>query len=139
MISGYALNGYYEDLKRFCEMPQEGMEPISVTIASLVPACACPGIIKPGKQSHSFLLKSGFKSNTLLASVLLTMYLKCGSVGYAAHLFDEMIQRDVVSWNGMIGFYVENVNYDKRLKFFHEMHLVKPGSITIFSILPLCG
>ena len=105
MISGYALNGYYEeDLKRFCEMPQEGMEPISVTIASLVPACACPGIIKPGKQLHSFLLKSGFKSNTLFASVLLTMYLKCGSVGYAAHLFDEMIQRDVASWN---------VNYDK--------------------------
>ena len=59
-----------------------------------------------------------------MASVLLTMYPKCGSVGYAAHLFDEMIQRDVVSWNGMIGFYVENVNYDKRLKFFHEMHLV---------------
>ena len=75
--------------------------------------CACPGIIQPGKQLHSFVIKIGFKSNTVLASVLLTMYLKCGSVGYAAHLFDEMIQRDVASWNGMIGFYVENVNYDK--------------------------
>lgn len=71
-------------------------------------------------------------------SALVDMYAKCGSVGDARQVFDEMFQRDLVSWNSMVASYLQNGQSEEALKLFREMKLagVKPDSYTISSIIP---
>ncbi|XP_077233738.1 putative pentatricopeptide repeat-containing protein At5g52630 isoform X2 [Tasmannia lanceolata] len=47
----------------------------------------------------------GFKSDIFLENQFLNLYAKCGEMGRARELFDEMSQRNYVSWNIMIAGY----------------------------------
>ncbi|KAH9291404.1 hypothetical protein KI387_043405, partial [Taxus chinensis] len=57
------------------------------------------------------------------ASALLDMYAKCGSIHKACKLFDKMPQKNVVSWNTMIGGYAQNGFVEKVVEAFKQMHL----------------
>lgn len=55
---------------------------------------------------HSMVLKAGFGSEFHVRNTLVTMYAGCGVVEFAKRVFDEMSDRDVVSWTSMIAAYV---------------------------------
>eukprot|EP01018_Ginkgo_biloba_P015187 Gb_08065 [translate_table: standard] len=142
MLAGYSQNGQCEAaLKLFREMQVQGMDPNSASIASVLPACAHLAALHSGKQIHELIIRSGLDLNFVARSALVTMYAKCGCEDDAGHLFESMPQRDLVSWNGIIAGCVQNGHCDKALKWFRQMQLtgVKPDSITIASILPLCS
>ena len=46
-----------------------------------------------------------------------------GYVDQALKLFNEMPQRDVVSWNTMISEFVQNGHCEEALHLFHQMQL----------------
>lgn len=48
------------------------------------------------------VLKFGFKSDLFVGNVLIGMYSEFGDLSSARAVFDEMVVRDVVSWNSMI-------------------------------------
>lgn len=64
--------------------------------------------LQEGKQLHSQLICSGFELSVYLANHLLNMYAKCGQLDYAVHLFDEMSQRNLVTWTALISAYSQN-------------------------------
>eukprot|EP01018_Ginkgo_biloba_P022755 Gb_12759 [translate_table: standard] len=142
MISGYVRNGFHhEALKLFRHMQVAGVKPSSVTMASVLAAYICDATLQQGKEIHAYIIRSGFDSNVVVETVLLSMYAKLGSLEYARHVFDKMSWRDVVSWTGMIGVYAQNELSDEAVKLFRQMQLagVKPNSFTITSILPACA
>lgn len=55
---------------------------------------------------HSLIYKMGFDSDRYIGNTLLRMYSGCGVIGLAKQVFDEMCDRDVVSWSSMIAGYV---------------------------------
>lgn len=59
-----------------------------------------------GGSLHSMVLKAGFGSDLHVNNTLLTMYGGCGAVEFSRIVFDEMCERDVVSWSSMIAAYV---------------------------------
>ncbi|CDY08778.1 BnaA06g24460D [Brassica napus] len=56
-----------------------------------------PGI----KTIQSQMLKSGFPVQ-LSGSKLVDAGLKCGEIGYAREVFDEMTERHIVTWTSLI-------------------------------------
>ncbi len=81
-------------------MLARGMRPNQLTVTSLLSACACLGTAKLGEQIHSLIYKLGFNSCLSVCNALITMYFKCGSLdGLCA--FEEMPDRDIVTWNAV--------------------------------------
>ncbi|XP_057854720.2 pentatricopeptide repeat-containing protein At2g13600 [Cryptomeria japonica] len=122
MIAGYAQNGYAENaLETFKQMQMTDVIPDSTTFASVLPACARMGDSKQGIDIHQAIIETGFLSDVAVASALVDMYAKCGSIHKARELFEKMPCKNVVSWSTMIAGYVQNGVLDEALKLFEEM------------------
>lgn len=142
MIAGYAQNGKpIEALWIFKEMGLVGMRPDSVAIGSAVLACVHLKALMTGKLIHGYILKCGYEFYIYVATGIIDMYAKCGSVQFARQVFDKMPQRNAVSWNAMISGYAQNGHAKEALALFKKMRLgsFKPDSVTMLCVLPECA
>eukprot|EP01018_Ginkgo_biloba_P029187 Gb_18176 [translate_table: standard] len=141
MIGVYARDGHCEEaLALYYQMQCAGVQPDNFTIPSVLKACAGLAALEQGKEIHTYIIRSGFESDAFVGNALVDMYAKCGSIVDARQVFDQMPQRDLVSWNAMISGYAQNGHGDEALNFFLQMLSagVKPNSVTIVSVLPAC-
>eukprot|EP01018_Ginkgo_biloba_P020807 Gb_00199 [translate_table: standard] len=142
MIAGYTQNGHAnEALNLFHQMQLADITPNSVTMVSMLSACALLTALEQGKCIHGYIIRSGFMSDVVLDTAVIDMYAKCGSIVLARHLFDKMFPRNVVSWNAMIAGYAQCGHSNEALTLFNQMQItdLKPNSITMASVLPLCA
>lgn len=142
MISGYVQKGLHEEgLKLFNEMHRTNISADQATFASILRASANLTSLSLGKQLHSFVIRSGFMSNVFCGSALLDMYAKCGSLKDALQSFQEMPERNPVSWNALISAYAQNGDGDGTLKSFKQMiHSgFQPDSVSFLSVLSACS
>ncbi|XP_059070365.1 pentatricopeptide repeat-containing protein At3g12770-like [Cryptomeria japonica] len=142
MIAGYVHNGHAKEaLMLFGQMKQRNIEPDSVTMVSLLPACAHLGFLNKGKWFHDYIVQNGFEMNLPIGNSLIDMYAKCGSIVAARKLFDRMLQRDVVSWSAMICGYGMHGHVEDALELFHQMQQTgtKPNHITFVGVLSPCS
>ncbi|KAL4586318.1 hypothetical protein LXL04_010954 [Taraxacum kok-saghyz] len=116
-------------------------KPSSVTVAIVLPVCVRLKSLNLGKNVHSYAIKSGLESQTLVGNALVSLYFKLGCVsGDAYQVFDEMSERDVVSWNAMVAGLVENGMFPEAFSMFRQMIVegTSPNYATIANILPIC-
>ncbi|XP_057834761.2 pentatricopeptide repeat-containing protein At2g39620-like [Cryptomeria japonica] len=142
IISAYRKHGQpNEAVKVFHNMQQTGLQPDKITFASVLPACAKMGALEQGMHIHQSIKDRGILSDVIVASSLVDMYAKCGRIDKARELFNEMPQRDVISWNAMIAGFTQNGFVENALETFKQMQLanVKPNSTTFASILLACA
>ncbi|KAJ7527753.1 hypothetical protein O6H91_16G069500 [Diphasiastrum complanatum] len=142
MISGYAQNGLdKEALALYEQMKHEGMQPNSVTYVILLKVCASIGALEQGKQLHSDITKSGFQPDVVLGNTLVDMYAKCGCIEHARRMFNQMSERDVVSWSAMIAGYVQNGLGKEALALYKKMKEegVQPDNVTYVILLKACA
>eukprot|EP01018_Ginkgo_biloba_P037429 Gb_17093 [translate_table: standard] len=142
MIAGYAQHGHAnEALSLFQQMQLDGMKPDSVTIVSVLQACALSGVLRQGKCIHDYVMRNGFELDVFVGTVLIDMYAKCGIIEIARRLFDRMSERNVVSWNAMIAGYAQNGLANEALSLFHQMQSIEvvPNSATMVSVLLACA
>ncbi|KAJ7569689.1 hypothetical protein O6H91_01G088800 [Diphasiastrum complanatum] len=142
MIAGYAQNGLgKEALALYEQMKQEGMQSNNVTFILLLQACASLAALEQGKQLHSEIIKRGFQSKVAVGNTLVDMYAKCGCTEDARELFDNMSERNVVSWNAMIAGYAQNGLAQEALALFEQMQGegTKPDEVTYISVLSACA
>ncbi|XP_057825527.2 putative pentatricopeptide repeat-containing protein At3g49142 [Cryptomeria japonica] len=122
MISAYARQGRGEEaLALFYDMQRSGIRPSHFTYVVVLPACADLRALEHGKEIHQEIIRGGFLSNVIVGSALVDMYIKCGNVEDARMLFDELPERNVVSWNTMISGYAQNGLLDEAVKLFDEV------------------
>ncbi|XP_028802268.1 pentatricopeptide repeat-containing protein At2g20540-like [Neltuma alba] len=141
MIAGYARVGCYSDaLKIFREMQMVGIEPDEISIVSVLPACAQLGALEVGKWIHMYSDKNGFSKTTSICNALIEMYNKCGCVDQARDLFDQLVERDVISWSSVIGGLANNGKAHEALEVFRDMQRaqVAPNAITFLGVLTAC-
>ncbi|XP_024521066.1 pentatricopeptide repeat-containing protein At4g39530-like isoform X1 [Selaginella moellendorffii] len=77
--------------------------------------------LEKGMSVHSEAVKTGWISESFLATSLVDMYGKCGTLLDARMIFDKMDSSNVVSWNSLILGYVENDEEDLALAVFKSM------------------
>lgn len=143
VINGFALNGKpNEALTLFKEMGLEGtVEPDGFTMVSLLSACAELGALALGRRAHVYMVKAGLNENLHANNALLDLYAKSGSIKEAQRVFDEMRERNVVSWSSLIVGLAVNGFGKEALEHFKEMERegLVPSEITFVGVLYACS
>ncbi|KAH0450634.1 hypothetical protein IEQ34_021326 [Dendrobium chrysotoxum] len=137
MISGYTVNAQYEEaISLFEEMEEENVEPDLHFITCALHACACSGSLNHGKHIHDYAVRNGLDSHIFVANALMDMYAKCGNMENARYVFDHTADKDMISWNTLIGGYAKNSLPNEALHLFVKMQLhMKPNSTTMACVL----
>ena len=143
LIAGYAQQGQGEDaLKCYESMERDGYSPDVITFTCVLKACGSTRAIQKGKQIHKEIVSKGLLiKDPLLGTSLVDMYAKCGDMGKASQVFDELLVQDVVSWNALIAGYAQQGQGEEALTSFERMESngVSPNVITFTCILKACG
>ncbi|KAK9274025.1 hypothetical protein L1049_018839 [Liquidambar formosana] len=141
MISGYSRIGCYANaLDVFHQMQRAGIKPDEISIIAVLPACAQVGALELGKWIHIYADKNRFLQKTCVCNALIEMYAKCGSISQAWQLFDQMSDRDVISWSTMIVGLANHGKAREGIKLFQEMQRAKvePNGVTFLGLLLAC-
>ncbi|KAL9276970.1 hypothetical protein ACSQ67_025484 [Phaseolus vulgaris] len=144
MICGYAQNfRSNEALKLFNEMVGAGFEPGGATLVSVLSACARSGYLEFGEMIHGFVKVKGvgLGDGVILGTALVYMYAKNGEIAKARRLFDEMPERNVVTWNAMICGLGAHGHVEDALGLFEKMKrekVVCPNGVTFVGVLSAC-
>ncbi|KAE8022609.1 hypothetical protein FH972_008394 [Carpinus fangiana] len=124
LIRGYTLQGSpLESLFLYLKMRREGVRPSNFTYPFVLKACSTLVSIALGEQIHAHVFRLGFRSDLFVNNSLVDMYSKCSHLDYARTVWDEMLERDEVSWNSIISGYVYWGEVDKARELFEEMPL----------------
>ncbi|KAI3756691.1 hypothetical protein L1987_56513 [Smallanthus sonchifolius] len=93
-----------------------------------------------GQEVRALVFKLGFNSDVFVGNTLLRFYGECVNITDAEKVFDEMPERDAVSWNTLIAVCSIMFCYSKTFTLFRDMmYTVKPNAVTIVSVLPVCA
>ncbi|KAJ7295315.1 hypothetical protein O6H91_Y197900 [Diphasiastrum complanatum] len=113
----------------------------SLAYVDLLQFCGKTRNLAAGKQIHAHIATTGFESNLFVASTLVSMYCKCGHLVNAREVFDRMCEKDVVSWNVMIGGYTKQGNGREALEIFKKMkqEAFQPDGVTFLCLLNACA
>ena len=119
----------------------EDFKPNSVTIVSVLLACAHLAAVEQGKEVHGYIVRNGFESNVSVGSSLIDMYGKCGSIELSRQVFDKVPQKDVASWTTMIAGYGMHGCREDVFSVFNEMQEsgVAPNHVTFIAVLSACS
>ncbi|CBI19832.3 unnamed protein product, partial [Vitis vinifera] len=132
MITGYSHNNDgFGAIELFRDLLRNGFRPDNFTFTSVLGALAL--IVEDEKQCqqiHCAVVKSGSGFVTSVLNALLSVFVKCASsplvsssslMAAARKLFDEMTERDELSWTTMIAGYVRNGELDAARQFLDGM------------------
>ncbi|KAF6155829.1 hypothetical protein GIB67_039160 [Kingdonia uniflora] len=143
MISGYEQNGFAKEaIDVFYLMTREvGMDPDSTTMVSVLSACSHLGAAGLGQWVNNYIDEKGFDVDVVLGTSLINMYSRCGNVGRAREVFDNMIECNVVSWTAMISGYGMHGYGLQSVELFHQMRAngPKPNDVTFVAVLSACA
>lgn len=121
-ISGFAKNGLtFEALKLFVEMLRSGVRPNAVTFSSVVQIAAGLGDIRLGMSIWGLVVKAGFDQFVAILNSLITFSLRLGHLDLACKIFEQMENKDVISWTAMLDVYVEMGDLREARRVFDEM------------------
>ncbi|KAL3504970.1 hypothetical protein ACH5RR_034811 [Cinchona calisaya] len=122
VISGFVQNFRNEEaFDTFKQILDAGMRPNTATISGFLPACATIADLKHGKEIHGYATVMGMEKDIFVKSALIDMYAKCGFINEARALFDNMPERNTVTWNSMIFGYANHGQCDEAIKLFNKM------------------
>ncbi|GMH17031.1 hypothetical protein Nepgr_018872 [Nepenthes gracilis] len=132
IITGYSHNGDgYGAIEVFLGMLHRSFIPDNFTYTSVLSALRLiADDERECQQLHCTVVKSGTSCCTSVLNALLSLYVTCASspsvsssslMGAARKLFDEMSERDELTWTTMITGYVRNDDLDLAREIFDFM------------------
>ncbi|KAL1334772.1 hypothetical protein HN51_063741 [Arachis hypogaea] len=122
MIRFFSQNcQFMEAISLYVQMQRIGLCPTSHALSSALKSCAKVQDGFHGVSIHGQVHVLGFNACVYVQTALLDLYSKIGDVGTARKLFDEMSDRNVVSWNSMLSGYLKAGNLGKAQEFFEEI------------------
>lgn len=144
LVDDFTRYCYQRDLPRAMialeVMQSRGICADSFTYAELIKCCVDRGAVEQGKLVHMHVFFNGYRPDTILMNILMSMYVKFGLLDEARKLFDEIPDRNVVSWTTMIAAYSNAKLNERALEFLVLMFRegVRPNMFTYSSVLRAC-
>ncbi|KAM7270925.1 hypothetical protein ACFE04_030139 [Oxalis oulophora] len=119
----------------FVEYPSEFM------LSSSVKQCALSRDICNGVKYHSLGIKTGFFANVFVGTTLVTMYGRCGQSNNAYKVFEEMPEKNEVSWTAIIDVFSKESRFEDCMEIYRMMKRssdYEPNHFTYTSVLSAC-
>ncbi|KAK9054897.1 hypothetical protein SSX86_025976 [Deinandra increscens subsp. villosa] len=132
---------FHESIKQFYSMRQFGFLPNYFTFPFVLKSCTRVLDFRLGVELHTIMVKVGFDWDVFATTGLVCFYAKCGRLDDACKVFDEMPEKNSVSWTAIIGGYIESGRFVEALDVFRrllDMNL-RPDSFTLVRILSACS
>lgn len=142
IICGYIESGCFgEAVGLFRGLLEMGLRPDSFTLVRVLYACSRVGDLDSGRWIDRYMKESGLVRNVFVATSLVDMYAKCGSMVEARRVFDEMVEKDVVCWSAVIQGYAANGLPKEALDAFFEMRRenLRPDCYAMVGVLSACA
>nr|GMD21176.1 pentatricopeptide repeat-containing protein At4g33170-like [Ipomoea batatas] len=108
------------------------------TIALLLHHCSKTKALRCGLSLHSAAIKTGMQCDVFTSNHVLNMYAKCGNIKFARQVFDEMSEKNLVTWSAMISGYDQAGKHMMAIDLFSQMHL-EPNEYILASSLSSCA
>ncbi|KAI3469631.1 hypothetical protein Pfo_026294 [Paulownia fortunei] len=134
------------------------LKPNNYTYPSLFKAFGAHQWFKHGQALHAHVLKFLYTPyDNFVQASLLNFYSRCGRVGIARFVFDQIREPDLATWNSMLSAYARNssvsfvANYShldgntsssvEVLNLFSHMQksLVEPSEVTLVALITACA
>lgn len=111
------------------------------TYICLISACSSLRSIEYGRKIHDHILRSNLLPHMILENHIINMYGKCGSTMDAKEVFDNMLERNVVSWTALIAGYSQNSRNIEAIKLYIQMQQsgFMPDHFTFGSVIKACS
>lgn len=143
IIAGLAQgNRPDEALKFFKEMRDVGFKPNGITVLGALSACAQLGAVQEGENVYSYIRDQNLDMNEQVCNVVIDMFGKCGYVGKAYQVFNDMrCRKTIVTWNTMIMVLGTNGDGVEALRLFERMSKegFRPDSVSYLAVLCACN
>ena len=114
----------------------------NASLLGLLKDCIRERDLSKGSKIHAHILRRGFLENDVyVGSALISLYSKCGVLGKAQEVFDQLPVRDVVLWTTLIAGYAEHGHCDEALKCFQWLELkgLFLDLVTFVCMLKVCA
>lgn len=111
------------------------------TFPPLLKAAADLKLVEGGKSLHAQIMKLGFITDLWVGNSLMNLYAASGDMELCNKVFDEMPDRDVVSWTVMITGFKDCGRFDDALNVFGKMKSkgIMPNQVTAVNALAACA
>ncbi|CAN6477649.1 unnamed protein product [Victoria cruziana] len=144
VIAGCVRNGRYKDaLSIFHDLLQcTNVRPNEACLVCVLSACAYLGALDQGKWIHVYIDKRRVTCSSNLATAIIDMYMKCGSIAHARSVFSSVSSRkDLLSWTSMIaGLALHGLGREAVDLFLQMLDIgMKPDHITLIGVLNACS
>ncbi|MCO5598496.1 hypothetical protein L7F22_052593 [Adiantum nelumboides] len=142
MLAGYAQQGAGERaVKLYEKMEREGLRPDAATFVSVLKSCCIMKALGKGQQVHLQIVKDGIELDSVVASHLVVLYCRCGSMKDSQVVFESMQERDIALWNTIIAGYLLHGPLQMAFSLFERMQKngCNPNAVTFVSILKSCA
>ncbi|KAL7107883.1 hypothetical protein ACP275_06G082000 [Erythranthe tilingii] len=110
IVKHYSLGAFPQDAVTLFGYLRNQSKPIlfdSFTYSYLIKACANMKRAHLGNQLHCSSTKVGFDYHVHVQTALVNMYMDCGCLADAKNVFDEMPDKNLVTWNVLITGYIK--------------------------------
>lgn len=113
----------------------------SQKIEYLVLQCKNYCNIEGAEKLHLHVIKDGYSSDVFLCNTLIHLYVQVGDLDYARLMFDEMPERNTVTWACLVSGYAQNDLPEEAFVVFRDMIRdgLVPNSYAIGSVLRACN
>ncbi|KAI5068681.1 hypothetical protein GOP47_0017026 [Adiantum capillus-veneris] len=109
MIATYVVHGFQiQALQLFEQMQQVGVLTDRITFINVLDASIEHANVREVNRAHTRILSKGLHTNVVVATALMGMYGKCGSLEGAQEVFDSLPNRDLIAWNAMLAMQAEH-------------------------------
>ncbi|WOL15684.1 hypothetical protein Cni_G24465 [Canna indica] len=142
MISGCVQGGRSKEaLSLFLRMQAQGFEPNDRALVSVLTACAHLGALEQGKWIHRYLASKKINITVFLGTSLIDMYAKCGQLELALRVFEEMQEKNLLTWTTIIKGLAMHGRWLEALKLFSCMEIsgFVPDDVAFIGALSACA
>ncbi|XP_073016255.1 pentatricopeptide repeat-containing protein At5g39680 [Primulina eburnea] len=144
LLSGLLDQGYMKEASDVlgmmmgeCEIKEWDM----ITFVNVFGFCTLFKDLYLGRQIHNIVSKIGVDCDLFIGSATIDMYGKCGEIYSMRKVFDNLQNKNVVTWTSLLSAYMQNERFEEALKQLAHMDLedVVPNEYTFAVLLNSCA
>lgn len=143
MLAAYVRgNRFREALELFRELFSVKIEPSDSCVMSVLCACANLGALDVGRWVYSYVCQSkGDYVDSRIATALIDMFFKCGSIEHALLVFEGAKEKHVGEWTAMLSGLAMHGLGEQLIEAFEKMvdSGIKPNEVTFVALLSGCS